>query len=311
MKMEFDYQPLVLTEPKLIELPDHPISSKALRNWLANRGVSFLERILLGIKPDDLAVFESTYAPPITTTKYPENNVGRVRYYRASKDAAVIILPQRGGGYNFAQLFASYLAANGISAYELETPFHGSRRIGTLRGGMPIELDEFKLMFRQAVTETRGLVDLVKEKKVGICGLSLGAIYASIVYGVHERISSGCLVMGGGNIADMLFESEDGFLRYLREEHLFEERISREMLRNELAEIEPCNYTKPNKSGNLLMINASRDIFIPPKCSEQLREAWGNPIAYQIPTTHLSAVLYTRRIMKKMLEHFQRTLMQD
>ena len=305
--MAFEYQPIRLTDPKLIEFPLQPISIRGRRRHRLEELYSRLERKIFGIT-DNLRVEESTYATPIKS-KYEENNVGRIRYYRASDDAAVIVLPQRGGGYNFAQLFASYLAANGISAYEVETPFHGSRRIETLRGGTPTELDEFKLMFRQAVTETRGLVDLVKEKKVGICGVSLGAIYASIVYGVDERISSGCLMMGGGNIADMIFESEDGFLKYLREEHLFEKGISREMLRDELAEVEPCNFINQGKSGNLLMFNATKDKYIPPKCAEQLMEAWGNPKSYPIRSGHLTAVFYTPFLLKKMLQHFQRTLL--
>lgn len=303
----FEYKPIQFSETRRVSLPEHPISRHVLRNAVLNKVFSLLERRILGIRKG-LEVYESTYQVPIAT-EYPENNVGRVRKYKASDKSAVIVLPQRGSGYSMAQLIASYLASNGISAYELETPFHGLRLPKGMRSmcELPIDLDKLKAIFNQAVTETRGLIDLVEEEKIGIFGVSLGAIYASVVYGVDDRVSSACLMMGGGNLADMIFDSDDHFARYLRR-HLTAYGISRRELRKELEEIEPCNYARPDKADNMLMVNASLDKEVPVKYGEELRRAWGNPEQVLLNATHLGIAMHSLRILQKILSHYKRTL---
>ena len=305
--MEFEYQPIKLNEPTRIESPQHSISRKPWKNKVLNKLYSLLERKLLGIS-DNLEIYESTYPTPIQT-EYPENNVGRVRYYKASGNSAVIILPQRGRGYNFAQLIASYLATNGISTYEIEAPLRESRFPDGVKSfyDLPIDLSKLKTRFRQAVTETRGLIDLVEEENVGICGVSLGAIYASIVYGIDERVSSACLIMAGGNLVEMVFESNDKFARFLRDS-LVKNGISKEELKREVEDIEPRNYAKPHKSKNLLMINGHLDKEVPLRYALELCDSWGNPEQILVSAGHLSIVVNTAKLLSKILDHYKRTL---
>ena len=308
--MVFEYQPIELAESKRIELPLQPISHKGQRFNSLEKLLAKLEKKRLGIS-GDLEIHERKYVTPIET-EYPENNVGRVRHYKASNNSAnsaVIVLPQRGSGYNIAQLLASYLASNGISAYEIETPFRGSRLPPGAKSvcDIPIDLDKLKRMFVQAITETRGLIDWIEEEKIGIFGVSFGAIYSSLVYGVDDRVSSACLALGGGNIADMVFKSYDEFAGYIKE-YVVAKGISPEKLQAELKEIEPVNYTQPTKSENLLMINATKDKSVPEKYGKQLREAWGNPQQYLVNAGHLSIIRKAPELLQKILEHYRRTL---
>ena len=257
---------------------------------------------------DNLVIRERTYRTPIET-EYQENNTGRVRYYNASSNSAIVILPQRGGGYNFAQLIAAYLATNGISAYVIETPFHGKRLPSGVKSICDVQMDLAKLkgIFRQAVTETRSLIDLVEEEKIGICGISLGAIYASIVYGVDERVSSACLIAGCGNLADLIYESEDIFANHLRN-YLIEIGIKRKELKESLKEIEPCNYIDRSKSRNLLMVNGRKDKDAPLDYAQDLAKAWGNPKQILTKRGHVSMVLDVHHLLPEILNHFRKTL---
>ncbi|MBI2558829.1 hypothetical protein HYW20_05885 [Candidatus Woesearchaeota archaeon] len=305
--MAFEYEPIKFDSTNRISLPEHPITSKRMLNELENIVASLFERIILKINPD-IEVYESIYQSPIKS-RWPENNVGRVRHYRAHGDTAVIVLPQRSGGYNFAQLVASYLATNGISAYEIETPLHGSRLPSGIKSisELDMELDDSKLMFNQAVTETRGLIDLMQEQKIGVCGISLGAVYASILYGIDGRVSSACLVMAGGNFADMLFESGDPFISALGNQ-VIAKGLNGSELRKVLGPIEPCNYTNPDKSDNLFMINASSDKVVPDKNGRALAEAWQNPRQYLVNSGHLSIMLKIPELLPRLLEHYKNTL---
>ena len=130
--MVFEHVPIRLEGRKPIQLGKHPISRNKLVDSLSNAGISLLERLVLGIKLADLEVYEMTYQSPITT-EYQENNVGVVRYYPASEESAVIVLPNRASGFatpqkssglNAARIMAPYFAENGINAYEVETPFN-------------------------------------------------------------------------------------------------------------------------------------------------------------------------------------------
>ncbi|MBS3096110.1 hypothetical protein J4480_01575 [Candidatus Woesearchaeota archaeon] len=310
--MVFEYTPIRLESRKPIQLGKHPISRNKLVDSLSNAGISLLERLVLGIKRADLEVYEITYQSPITT-EHQENNAGIVRYYPASEKSAVIVLPNRASGFatpqkssglNAAQIVATYLAANGISAYEVETPFNCSRRA---KVAVKMDLEMSKNTFNQAIVEVRSLIDNIKEKNIGIIGVSQGAMYASILYGIEERLTSACLIMGGGNLVDMIFESDDGCIASLKN-YLIQSGIKKEKAREELRKIEPLNYAKPSKSRNLLMINAASDKVVPLKYGKQLREAWGYPEQIVINAGHFTVIKEVRTLLEKVLTHYRKTL---
>lgn len=312
--MPFKHQPLErIAETTQITLPQQQISSRTWlntsSNWLA---YYFLER---GLKiSKNLDITESTFKSPIET-KWSENNVITVRHYRASDKFAVIVLPPRRTvrpnkvqGYNPAPVIASYLATNGISAYEIETPLSGTRRPkGKTIDEIIPDIETFKSTFQQAITEVRGVLDFVTEREIGICGISLGAIYASIVYSVDSRVSAACLVMAAGNLVGIVFDSDDRFAKYLRE-HLDKEGITKEQLKTELKDIEPCNHTNPNKGKNLLMVNGLHDKDLPIEYVKKLALAWKHGESILFKGGHNSAILRIPYMLPRILEHYQRTL---
>ncbi|MBI2541395.1 hypothetical protein HYV80_01675 [Candidatus Woesearchaeota archaeon] len=313
--MQFKYQPLEkIAETSQITLPQQQISSRvwlnALSNWLVH---NFLER---GLDiSENLDITESTFKPPVET-KWPENNVVRVRHYRASDDFAVVVLPQRRmtrpnkvEGYNLAPVIASYLATNGISAYEIETPLSGTRRPkGKTIDELFPNLETFKSTFQQAVAEVRGVLDFATERGIGICGISQGAMYASIVYGVDNRVSAACLLMGAGDLADLILDSrsKDPFVLYLKS--LVSQRgTSGEKIREEFSEIDPCSYANPYKGENLLMINGKSDKKLPIEYPKRLALAWKRGESMLLKGGHGAAILQMPYVLPRILEHYQRT----
>lgn len=310
--MPFDHKPLEkISGPKPIELAKHQINHWPLINWVDNwLAYYFLERPLR--INQDLDITELAFKSPIET-QWPENNVVKVRHYKASDEFAVLVLPPRsavGGrstGYKIEQVIASYLATNGISAYEIDTPLHGTRRPkGKTIDELMSNISGFKLFFNQAVTEIRGLLDFVEEEKAGILGVSLGGLYASIAYGLEDRLLSACLVMAAGGLADMVFESEDTVAKHLKT-YADRNRMTREQLQVELKDVEPCSYANPQKGRNMLLINGLKDRKLPLKYAKSLAMAWDSePILLR--GGHGSAILKIPYILPRILEHYEKTL---
>src|SRR3989338_7171917 len=120
------HEPLHLSEPMTISYPTQRVSSNPVLNFLATYAIREVERGI-GIVPENLTITEQTYISPVKT-EFVANNIGRVRKFMGKdSNQVVIVLPQRGSGYNPAQTIAAYLATNGIIAYEVELPLRGHR----------------------------------------------------------------------------------------------------------------------------------------------------------------------------------------
>ncbi len=296
-----------IIDTKKIQMPKQVISRNFLNDGLVRVFSSFLERVVLEI-PQGMEVYESRFKSPIKTG-CDENDFGRFRHYVANSDCAVIVLPQRGGGYNGAQLVASYLASRGIDAYEIETPMRGQRLPKGLRSmcELDMDLDMLKMVFRQAIVEIGEISEVIQQERKGIFGISLGAIYASILYGTKKNLESACLLMGGGGLARMVFESQDRLAKYLKM-HLEEWEIGLEEAKKIFEDIEPCNYVDPKKAGNLLMISAKSDKDVPFEYSKELRRAWGACEEVVLNADHLGIVKEVGGLLPKILKHFKKTL---
>lgn len=314
--MVFKYRPLErIAEKTQVTLPRQQISSRTWLNTLSNwMAYNLMERGLEISKNIDIT--EIIFKSPVET-EWPENNVVRVRHYKASDEFAVVVLPPRRAfrpnkveGYNLAPVIAQYLATNGISAYEIETPLSGTRRPkGKTIDKLFPDVESFNSTFQQAVAEVRGVLDFVAEKKIGICGISLGAMYSSVVYGVDNRVSTACLLMGAGNLADLVLnsKSEDPFLLYLRA-LLSQRGIYSEKAKEEFSGIEPCSYADTGKGRNLLMINGLNDRKLPIEYTKSLAVAWKNGESVLLKGGHRMAILQMRSVLPRILEHYERTL---
>lgn len=304
--MVFEHRQLRQVERRKIKIPSQQITTKQWLNIIDNFLLRVLERSLLGIRRN-YDVEEITYfcTAPNSFAKDPRD---KAIHYKASDDAAVIILPQRGSGFNYARLFATYLATNSISAYELQQPL----RYTNLPDGMKSVTDIYFTpgtlieIFNKGITEARGLVDIVEEQNIGVLGISMGAILSSILYGVEPKISSACLLLGGGALLDIIQSSADHFIQ-----HVWSclKNIPEEELRKSLQCIEPCRYTVPAKARNLLMINAMQDRTVPEIYGQILAKSWGNPRIHPVSGAgHLGMIRKLPELLPLILDHYDRAL---
>ena len=194
------------------------ISSKPWKNAALLKLHGFLEKRYLGINPG-ITVREYSFKSHLHVPHYASNDTGYFRHYDSGSDRMIIIVPQRGGGYNPARLVAAYLSSNGFDVYEIVTPFHEKRlpKGITSVAQLPVDVQTIKLTFMQAVEEILGLIELIAQEKVGIVGISQGTGY-SIDAGIDSRIKSSVYVHGFGHLADLLLYSDDRFARHFREE---------------------------------------------------------------------------------------------
>ena len=119
--MRFEYKPLIPICRNDVNYAPQRISSKPWWNSFVTSIATGIERFILNINHSQLDIEETQYVCH-HEHRFSRDNISRVKHYRVSDKKAVIIFPQGGNGYNFAQLAACYLAANGISAYELQRP---------------------------------------------------------------------------------------------------------------------------------------------------------------------------------------------
>jgi len=251
---------------------------------------------------------------------YDNNDIAYFRSYDAGSDKVVIVIPQRGGGYNFARLVASYLASNGFDTIEIVTPFHEKRLPEGVKSvvELPIDIETIKLTTKQAVEEILGLVSFViekKEKELGIAGISQGAGYATIVSGLDNRIRSSAYIHGFSGIADLLLYSNDRFAIHFREEEKKRggiDEMLEMLLRKELHDIEPLTFARVNNRNSIVMVNARNDKSLPKENIDALWKVLGEPPIHQFGMPFVDGHFYTalraKKILKIVLEHFQKTL---
>jgi dienelactone hydrolase len=95
--------------------------------------------------------------------------------------------------------------------------------------------------------------------RIGYLGFSMGAIIGAVFCGVEERIRCSALVVGGGNLRAR-FNEDDA-----------------EVIAENAAIVEPCNYVAMISPRPLLMINGTKDDVIGRAAAEALHNAAREP----------------------------------
>lgn len=224
----------------------------------------------------------------------------------------IIVLPISNGNY-IADRMASFLASNGYPSLRFKT------RKEILGGsGKEDPLSAFENNYRAYIKDILQGIDwmaiqpMVDPDRLGVVGISLGAITGAIVTGLEPRINASVLILGGGDIVGILMTSTDKSVRRVREnlqrnEGLSEEEM-REILASRLYPFDPLYYADHSDPSRFLMINAMMDRVIKREYTQAQWEALGKPTMIVVPAGHYTAILFLPYAMQKTLEHF-RTLL--
>jgi hypothetical protein len=157
--------------------------------------------------------------------------------------------------------------------------------------------DVVRERLREGVIDARRLLDwLVTHPKIdptriSAAGVSIGSIQALLLAACDPRIKAGFYVMTGGNVAEILYDSSETPVRDFRDRIMAkhgwktrEEWIAG--VREFTKPVDPLTYA-PYLDPKRQMIASGRfDTVIPDRYAQQLWEALGEPLWYELPCGH-------------------------
>lgn len=237
-------------------------------------------------------------------------------YHYVQKDGenppTIIILPILGGNYFFSKNWARYLARRGFSCLRFE------------RTANPLEaekgLNHTEMVLRHAIIDIRRGIDWLDQRgkvdlnRIGVAGISMGAIVAALALEVEPRINSAAILLGGADIPTILTNSKENMVVRFRESVMRTNGIGLEQFYREatqtLVPVDPLSYASGVDPKRILMINARFDKVIPSPCPEKLWNTLGRPLWIRIPTGHDSSALYLWFIRYRILRHFRKALIE-
>ena len=137
----------------------------------------------------------------------------------------------------------------------------------------------------------------VKEPKArfGILGMSLGGMLSAYVAGAEERIEASVIVVGAGNAAGVLADSDQQIVRGQRERryeifNLTTPKEYEELLRPLIIN-DPLSVARNIKPNSAYLFIANKDTTVPTKYQRELRAAINSPLVYTMNVGHTQAII--------------------
>jgi dienelactone hydrolase len=252
---------------------------------------------------DDGVTISTLKFPSPVKSPYECNNTVWCEYHcprnaAAGAPAAVVLHFLYDKDFTVTRVVTDSLARRGIPALMLKMAYYGERRPAGLPADMTESLDGLVAAWLQSAQDIRRAVAWLEARpeadprRIGLVGISLGAFVGSLVLGVDANVDRAVLVLGGGNLNEVLWTAPE--TRQLRAT-LRARSLTREATAKLLQPIEPLGVAAPLPPGTLLMINARNDTTVPPPCTRALAEAFKADDVQWYDTTHtgLGANLFT------------------
>lgn len=265
------------------------------------------------------AVLEQLMFPSLVRTQAQDNNTVWATFYATKVGAhpapSVLVLPILGAPNAWIErVFCEALARRGMNALLLEFPYQFHRRSypWLASGQLFMARNPKHLMrnFRQAVLDARRALqwlrkqDSVDSKRLGVLGVSLGALVGSIVLGLEPDVSTGCLLLGGADLARILW---DGDMTAKVARSLEREGMTYEKLAASIAPYDPREHAPGAQGKKLWLINARWDKVVPRAAADALYEALGRPHRTWVWGGHYSAILHMVWMPRSVSRFFQRS----
>lgn len=216
----------------------------------------------------------------------------------------VVLLPIFNGQLSITRFFARYFANQGWAA------------IVMVRGRDALDgLTEPDETLRANVDDYRRVLDWAEQHpeidaaRIGLLGISFGAIDAVVLTALDDRIDALVTLMGGGDLSYIMMNTH--YRRVVRsvEEWAESEGMTRETLREEFAarvRTDPLELARYIDAERVLMVLARTDEIVPYEAQEALRESMGAPETLYLPTGHRSSIFYFPALRARAYEFFER-----
>lgn len=263
------------------------------------------------VEDDDwFTVYRLVFASPVKSP-FPENNIVPAEFYvpkrRAGPAPAAIVLDIMHGNAIVPRSMARGMAAQGVAAVYMPMAYYNARRPkgdahirwideDPARALEPIRQTVLDIRRAKSILATRPEID---PHRIGITGVSLGGIMASLAAGVDGEFWRVCPILAGGDIANIIFHAPE--TRKVRAK-LVEKGFDQQKLEPVMAPVEPMHFAARIDPARCLMINARRDEVIPRDCTLDLWHAIGKPTLLWLPSGHYTAALYLPTIKQTAID---------
>jgi dienelactone hydrolase len=259
-----------------------------------------------------------TYPSP-QKSELEENDTVWAKVWQPKEPAAhrpaAVILHWLGGSFDLLEVIGQRLAENGIVSLMMYMPHYGPRRAkDPARRQKLLQTDMERTLrdLHQAVLDARRAGDWlaarpdVESSRVGIVGISLGALVGSLTAGVDDRFGRSVFLIGGGDLpAIVLHGSRE---TAAAKQKLEEAGLTADRLRELWKSIEPLTFASRMRPEEILMVNAESDEVIPRECTLKLYEALDRPEIRWFKGGHTAIALHLGTILKDIISHLgQRT----
>jgi hypothetical protein len=224
--------------------------------------------------------------------------------------ACVLVLPVMAAPNIWIETrFVNRFRKDGLCVMWLEMPYQFNRRVDpTQPSGQVFLARNAKRLagnFRQSVLDARRALYWlsrrpdVNPKKIGVFGISLGAIVGSTVYSVDDTPAFGAFMMGGADFPTLIVNGSmtGPWMRRVG--------MGADAVRDAWKGIDPLDYKTANARKKALLVNVKSDWVIPQANGLALKEAF--PAAEQVwlPLGHYTGILHLVWIPKWISERFR------
>jgi len=252
--------------------------------------------------------------PTALPTGFHANDLIRVAWYPARNvdgpAPAVILIHPLGEIKNaLMHRLGRFLQARGMGAAVVTLPWHmkrlppGHTPLGEFLAG---DVERAANAWEQSESDVLTVLNWLEKqpevdsKRIGVIGVSLGAIVLHAAMGQDSRLSAGVAILGGG---DLPYLYKRSLLFRIMHPSATRELTPRERARVE--RLDPLTYAGANRPRRVLMIQAARDVLVPPASSLRLWEALGRPPIRWLDTDHYGPMLGARNIMVAATDYLQ------
>ncbi len=253
--------------------------------------------------------------PSALTTAYPENNLVEAEILKpreAPHPMPVVVVLHYWGATSLTveERFARALNERGIAVAILTLPYHLRRSPKGVQSGILVikpDVRHLRETMTQAVMDVKRLVDWIQKqsdldaRRIGLAGISLGAIIGSLAFAVEPRFSACALLLGGADLAHIIWNSP---ATIETRNKLRTMGYTEEKLREELQTVEPLHYLRKDMSEKVLLVSAQYDDIIPRRAFDRLYEDLGEPKTVWVNAGHYGAIVVERRLSQMVADFF-------
>jgi len=263
-----------------------------------------------------LVEYELTFPSPLKTD-VEENNTVPCKVWMPKDDQkrrpAAVMLHWLGGSFDILEAVCARMAERGITTLMLWMPTYGKRRAkDPAKRTKMISLDNERtlLLFKQAMLDIRRAGDWlasrrdVEPSRVGLVGISLGAVVGAVVSGIDLNFRRVAFLVGGGDLPGVVLHGskETAEIKKLAEE----KGLGRDELAKLWRPIEPLTYASRLRTDRVLMLNAESDQVFPRACTDKLWEACGKPEIVWYKADHYTWAMALPKILDALEKHLEK-----